>query len=310
MTDRPPTPAPEIAALLAAGADVAPLNSLTVDEARTRMRQDAAVWWGAVDDEVMTEDFALPNGCTVRRYGEPAANGAAVLHFHGGGWVIGDLATHAGACAALATATGIPVYSVDYRLAPEHPFPAAALDAQAAIDWLATAGADLGVDIARVVVTGDSAGGNLAAIAAIHAASTGRHIAAQVLIYPVTSAAMDTGSYRDFADGYGLTAAAMQWFFRHYAGNDVAAVANDPRLSPLAAAGLEGVAPALVVTAELDPLRDEGRAYAARLTAAGVGTRLREWPGMIHGFSLMRAFTPANTELWAEIAAFVEAHTR
>jgi acetyl esterase len=210
----------------------------------------------------------------------------AVLYFHGGGFVIGSLDTHDGTCRALANASGCAVVSVGYRLAPEHRFPAAPEDCWAALAWVAKEGAALGVDGARLAVAGDSAGGNLAATAALLARARGgpvlRH---QVLIYPVTDYAFDTPSYRENGEGYFLSEAMMRWFWQQYL--EDGSQGADPLASPLRAPDLAGLPPALVVTAEYDPLRDEGEAYAARLRAAGVPTELRRFPGQIHGFFSM-----------------------
>lgn len=307
---------PEIAAALAAGADAPPMESMSVDEARRLMSADSVAWWGPIDTGTEarqdTVELAMPGGIRVRRYGAPAEHGGAVLHFHGGGWVVGNLDDYAGFCGALSDATSVPVYSVDYRLAPEHRFPAAADDAERAYDWICQSATELGVTPTRLVVAGDSAGGNLAAVCAQHAARRGGPLAGQVLIYPVTSAAMDTDSYRECGTGCGLTATLMQWFFDHYTGAMPAgdALAGDPRLSPLAAADLTGLAPALVITAELDPLCDEGRRYADRLQSAGVAVERHQWAGMIHGFSRMRQITPATAELFATVVRYVTERTR
>jgi len=214
----------------------------------------------------------------------PAATLAPGLaFFHGGGWVIGSLDTHDNLCRALANRTGAVVVSVDYRLAPEHRFPAAAEDCWAAASWLAEHGDEFGVDGTRLAVAGDSAGGNLAAAVALLARDRGaprlRH---QTLIYPVTDADFDTASYRDNAEGYLLTRAGMQWFWDHYVPD--AERRRDGYASPLRAEKLAGLPPALVITAEYDPLRDEGEAYAARLRDAGVPTTRTRYDGQIHGF--------------------------
>ncbi len=207
----------------------------------------------------------------------------ALVFFHGGGWVIGDLDTHDTLCRQLTAEAGISVVSVDYRLAPEHKFPAAADDAWAAIRWVAAHAAELGVDGARLAVGGDSAGGNLAAVVALMARDAGGPaLALQALLYPVTDVAAESRSYADLADGYLLTREGMRWFIAHYL--DRAAEGGDWRASPLRATSLAGVAPALVVTAGFDPLRDEGDAYAARLREAGVSVDHVCFGGMIHGF--------------------------
>jgi len=206
-----------------------------------------------------------------------------LVYFHGGGWVIGNIESVDGICRALANGAGCVVVSVEYRLAPEHRFPAAAEDVYAATRWIAANAASLGADPARVAVAGDSAGGNLSAVTALIARDRGGPaLVQQVLIYPVTDANFETASYRDNATDYLLTKDAMLWFWNHYAPN--AADRANPFAAPLRAADLSGLPPALVITAEYDPLRDEGEAYAARLRAAGVPTELTRYPGMIHGF--------------------------
>jgi acetyl esterase len=208
--------------------------------------------------DVHTEDGALA-GVPARIYTPPDAHGT-VVYFHGGGWVVGSPRSTEAACRALALASGATVANVDYRLAPEHPFPAGLEDALAATR---AAGAD--------VVAGDSAGGNLAAVVARHV----RSLKLQLLIYPVTDAGLNTPSYREFGEEYGLTAAAMKRFWELYGADGL-----DPDASPLRATDLEGVAPAYVLTAEYDVLRDEGEAYAGRLEHA----TLVRVPGAIHGF--------------------------
>ncbi|HKZ05575.1 MAG TPA: alpha/beta hydrolase [Methylomirabilota bacterium] len=208
------------------------------------------------------------------------------VYFHGGGWVIGDLETHDVLCRQLTAASGTSVISVDYRLAPEHKFPASVDDAWAATRWIASHSAELGVDGGRLAVGGDSAGGNLAAVVALMARDAGGPaIKLQVLLYPVTDLGAEAKSYADFADGYLLTRESMRWFRAHYlAGPGDAA---DWRVSPLRAPSLAGLPPALVITAGFDPLRDEGDAYAARLRDAGVTVDSVCFGGMIHGFAGM-----------------------
>jgi acetyl esterase/lipase len=211
---------------------------------------------------------------------EGAAGG--VLYLHGGGWVIGSPASYRPTVHALANASGAAVISVDYRLAPEHPFPAALEDAETALRWLWREAAGLGLDPERLAVAGDSAGGNLAAVLARRARDAGGPpLRFQLLVYPVADAAMDTPSFREFATGFRLTAEEMAECWRGYAGD---ADRSGPDLSPLRATHLSGLPPALVITAAADPLRDEGEAYAAALRDAGVPVELRRVPGTIHGF--------------------------
>ena len=233
------------------------------------------------------EDRAIPgpgSDIPVRIY-TPVASGStvpALVYFHGGGWVIGDLDTHDALCRTLANEAGCKVIAVDYRLAPEHPFPAAFDDCLAAVKWVEKNASDIGIDPNRIAVAGDSAGGNLAAAVALQAkADKGPHIAFQLLIYPVTDAPRGTKSYKDFAEGHFLEADGMDWFWNHYvAGAD----AGDARHSPLRAASLAGLPPAYVVTAGFDVLRDEGKAYAEALKKAGVAVECVNYEGMIHGF--------------------------
>jgi acetyl esterase len=232
-----------------------------------------------------------PQGAIPLRVYRPAGvAGAAALpayvYFHGGGWVIGDLETHDVLCRQLTAASGASVISVDYRLAPEHKFPAAADDAWAATHWIVAHAAELGLDAGRLAVGGDSAGGNLAAVVALMARDAGGPaIRQQVLIYPVTDVMRETRSYADFADGYMFTRDSMRWFVAHYlrSRDD----ASDWRVSPLRAPSLAGLPPALIVTAGFDLLRDDGEMYAGRLRDAGVTVDYVCYGGMIHGFAGM-----------------------
>ncbi|HIG00948.1 MAG TPA: alpha/beta hydrolase, partial [Myxococcales bacterium] len=205
-----------------------------------------------------------------------------------GGFVIGDLDTHDGTCRELAVGAECLVVSVDYRLAPEHPFPAAPEDCYAATAWLAEHCAELGGDPARLAVGGDSAGGNLAAAVALMARERGGPpLAHQLLIYPVTDYGFDTASYRENAEGYMLTRPLMEWFWNHYLADP--AQGDNELASPLRAASLAQLPPATVITAEFDPLRDEGEAYAQRLSEAGVKTEMTRYDGVFHGFFGMGA---------------------
>jgi acetyl esterase len=207
----------------------------------------------------------------------------ALVYFHGGGWVIGSIDTHDATSRELANQGGCLVVSVDYRLAPEHKFPAAAEDAYAATRWVAEHAAEIGADPGRLAVGGDSAGGNLASVVALMARDRGGpRLAVQLLIYPVTDHAFDTPSYRENAEGYGLTRGQMIWFSNHYLNRP--ADADSPYASPLRAESLRGLPPALIITAEYDVLRDEAERYAERLQADGVEVRLARHPGQIHGF--------------------------
>ncbi len=224
-----------------------------------------------------------------------------VVFFHGGGWVIGSIDTHDITARELANGSGAVVVSVEYRLAPEHRFPAAADDSWAATTWVAEHAAEIGADGSRLAVAGDSAGGNLAAVVALHARDAGLPLRLQLLIYPATDASMGTVSIRDNGTGYFLTEADMDWFYGHYtATNDRSARPAHWRLSPMLAPDLSGVAPALVITAEFDPLRDEGEAYAEKLRAAGVEVTATRYDGMIHGFFGMTANVDRAREAMAQ----------
>jgi acetyl esterase len=224
-----------------------------------------------------------------------------IVYLHGGGWTIGDLDTQDSSCRFLAAHSGAAVLSVDYRLAPEHPFPAAVEDALAAFGWAAGAAAELDADPARIAVAGDSAGGNLAAAVSLLARDgDGPRPALQALIYPVTDAAGRQRSRDLFAAGFLLTKADMDWFERHYLPEPP--MREDPRVSVLRAADLSGLPPAYVATAGFDPLRDEGEAYAERMRAAGVSVALRRHPGLIHGFANMAAVSRAARAAMLELA--------
>lgn len=214
-----------------------------------------------------------------------------VAYFHGGGWVIGDLDTHDNMCRDLCRGASAVVVAVDYRLAPEHPFPAGVEDAVAATRWVVAHAAELGGN-ATVGVAGDSAGGNFAAVVAQQLRDAGNAPAAQFLIYPaVDHATADYPSLAQNAKGYFLETATMAWFYNHYAGT----IGNtmDPRLAPLRHTDLTRLPPAVVVTAEFDPLRDSGMAYAQALQAAGNQAEHMAGPGMIHGFFDMGRWSPA-----------------
>lgn len=223
----------------------------------------------------------------------PRGSRGVVLYCHGGGFVLGDLQIYDATCRTICVESACIVVSVDYRLAPEHPYPAAVEDCHAALAWLAAHAGELGGDPKRMAVCGDSAGGNLAAVLAIVARDDGIPLSYQALIYPVTSAAPgDLQSHTEFGEGYVLSRKAMFAFTRHYFG--AAARAPDWRGAPLLAEDLAGVAPALVMIGGYDVLRDDGEAYANALIAAGVPTTLIEYKGLSHGFINMAAYLSAG----------------
>ena len=224
-----------------------------------------------------------------------------LIFYHGGGWVIGDLDVYASLCAEIARTLDMSVLSVDYRLAPEHRFPAATEDCLAATQWLAASPPEIGHAVTGVIPAGDSAGGNLAAVISLELNGTlAVPILAQWLIYPGVDMTATTGSMQEFAEGYLLTAASMEWFTAHYMGPDADLTHN--WASPLHVESLAGQPATLVFTCGLDPLRDQGRAYAAKLISAGVRTIFREAPGQIHGSVTLRGAIPsAQDDLHANL---------
>lgn len=242
---------------------------------------------------------AIPVRLVVPRgVGEAAALPVPVLvFFHGGGWVTGSIKTHDVLCREIASRSGWAVASVDYRLAPEHPFPAAIDDAQAATLWIAEHAKDFGLDPSRIAVGGDSAGGNLAAVVALRLRGKTPHpLAYQLLIYPITDCDLNSPSYLENAEGYMLTRSAMAWYWDQYVPDLAKRV--DPDVSPLRAPDLSGLPPALVITAGFDPLRDEAVVYAGKLKEAGVAVEHLAYPGMIHGFLRRHAvFKTADTAI-------------
>jgi acetyl esterase len=235
-----------------------------------------------------------------------AMSAPVLVYFHGGGWVFGDLDTHDALCRALAAETPCVVVSVDYRLAPEHKFPAGLVDCLAATNWVATNATELGVDPDRIAVGGDSAGGNLAAAVTQAIKAQGNlTLVYQLLIYPAVDFLADTLSLRENATGYLLTRDAIQWTMGQYlpAADD----AVDPRASPLRAADFAGLPPALVITAEFDPLRDEGEDYANAIGRAGGQVEVRRYDGMVHGFMRMAGVIDDAKSAIAHAAASLRA---
>ena len=265
-----------------------PFYAMSVPEARRAYISASEVLERPRAELPRVEDFALPvaDGMQLRSrlYAPSHGNLPVLLYLHGGGFTIGALETHDSLCRQLSLQSGAAVAAVEYRLAPEHRFPIAVDDSWAAMRWLAGEGADaLRVD-GRVAVGGDSAGGTLPAVCAIHAGDIGLPLAAQLLITPGTTAYADTESHKRFASGFLLEAEGIEWFFAHYIDQ---AQRSDWRFAPLNADDLDGVAPACVILAECDPLVDEGIAYADRLRAAGVPVELELYRGVTHDFIKM-----------------------
>ena len=256
-----------------------PLSETTPEAARAVRR--SRLQPSAIEvEEVRRVDAG---GVPARLYRPRSDAGVGLLvYFHGGGWVIGDLDTHDATCRGLAVSSGHAVLSVDYRLAPEHPFPAPLDDALSATDWAYANAEGLGCDPERLAVGGDSAGGNLAAVVAQGGTVPLRF---QLLVYPIADVRCGTASYEEFADGPFLTRPSMDWFIGHYLSGGAGA-ADDPRVSPLLAPdeALAASPPALVLTVAADVLRDEGEAYASRLAELGVPVEHRRYEGMFHGF--------------------------
>ncbi|MGC9268844.1 alpha/beta hydrolase [Acidiphilium sp.] len=281
-------------------------NTLTPEQARTAYRAARAALSPEPPPLTDIRDLAAPgrNGAIpLRRYRDGAnpAPRAGMVYYHGGGWVIGDLDTHDVVCRQIAQRTGAIVVAVDYRMGPEHKFPAAVEDAIDATAWIAANAADLGIDPHRLAIAGDSAGGNLAAVVAIDARDNhGPALALQALIYPSIAMSMTSPSQVEFAEGYGLTHETMIYFRTHYLrGPDDM---QDWRAAPIRAAHHENLPPALIITAGFDPLRDEGEDYATTLVKSGVPVTLRRFPGQIHGFITMGRVIPEATEAINEIA--------
>jgi acetyl esterase len=288
---------PQAAALLAriGESGIPPSHELPPAEARRLSEEGAAALFGPVEAvaEVADQDVA---GVPARIYDPAPGAGLPILvYFHGGGWVTGSVDTHDGVCRALANRGRCRVASVGYRLAPEHPYPAAIEDSWAVTRWALERGVG-------VAVGGDSAGGGLAAAVALRARDAGLPLALQLLVYPVLDHDFETASYRANAEGLGLSSVGMRWYWDQYLPNGDRA---HPDASPLRAPSLKGVAPALVVVCEYDVLRDEGVAYHERLRQAGVRARLSSYEGMIHGFIRQPAVIDRARDLLDESGAAI-----
>jgi acetyl esterase len=287
---------PQVAAMRARRAETStpPLYTLSLAEARAADLADirAASGGGEPVGAVADREIPGPGGPLPIRIYHPSAQHEAeparpaLVYFFGGGWTLGTLDTCDAICRSLTNAAGCVTVSIQYRLAPEHPFPAAIDDCYAGISWVSEHAAELGVDPDRLAVGGDSAGGNLAAAVSIAARERGgpalRH---QLLVYPNTDYKADTASLREGVDELLFNRWSVAWYWSHYLTSDADGLS--PLASPLRAEDLSGLPPATVITAEFDPLRDEGEQYAERLRDAGVPVEARRYDGMIHGFFAM-----------------------
>jgi len=297
--------------------------SSDVAVARSQLKKLSSMIDSGVAVDVKNDSIPGPAGpLPVRRYtpvdaaGERRLGGSSgerssaplLVFFHGGGFVVGDLDTHDGLCRLLCRDAGVHVLAVDYRLAPEHPAPAAVDDCYAAYRWAVEHAAEFGADPARVAVGGDSAGGNLAAVVSQLARNDGFALPAlQLLLYPVTDFANDTRSKTLFADGYFLTKKDMDWFRDNYLAGSPLDV-DDPRISPLLAQDLSGLPPAMVLTGGFDPLRDEGNQYAEALAAAGVAVDHRQFGPVVHAFANFFPLGGASATATAEVVSALRAH--
>ena len=304
---------PQARALIeaAAAADLRPWHTLPVEEARAAFRSRQASAQGepppvglAIDRTLELSDRRIP-ARVYRPVGREDAELPVYVHFHGGGWVLGDLDSHDGLCRGLCARSGALVISVDYRLAPEHPYPAALDDAWESVLWIAANEGELGADASRLAVGGDSAGGALAATVCRRARDEGGpDIRFQALIYPVTDMTLSLPSMAELAEGYNFTRDAMAWFRDLYLPDE--ASWKDPDASPVFAEDLGRLPPALIVSAGFDPLRDDAKAYADALTAAGVPAEYVCYGGMIHGFLNMPAVLDDGREAVERVARAIE----
>ena len=290
-------------------AGMPPLYRLPVLEARAAYTLRAEVLELPRARLERVEDLRVPTpdgaALPARLYAPNRERLPVLLYLHGGGFTIGNLETHDSLCRQLALRSGAAVLALDYRLAPEHRFPTAVNDSWAAMKWLGEQGDALGLDGTRLAIGGDSAGGTLAAVAALHARDIGLRLALQLLITPGTTAHQDTPSHRQFANGFLLDAEGISWFFEHYIAREDR---SDWRFAPLNADDVDGVAPACVILAECDPLVDEGVAYADKLRAAGVSVDLELYRGVTHDFIKMaRSLPEAGMAMDAAAAALKKA---
>ncbi len=272
-----------------------PIHEMSPDEARATTSALADLF-GPGPDVAKSYDVHVPtpdgDHITVRVLVPEGEIRALVVYYHGGGWVIGNIDEFDTLTRILANGLHAAVVNVDYRLAPEHPYPAAPDDAWTALQWASERMTEIAGTVVPLVVMGDSAGGNLSAVVAQKAKAAGLELASQVLIYPAVDADLDSPAYTDPDNQLLLTRESMIWFWDHYAPDPASRL--NPDASPIRAADLTGLAPAIVVTAEYDPLRDEGEAYADRLRAAGVPVEHRRFPGQMHAFFTMVNVLPGS----------------
>ena len=288
---------------------VPPLYAMSLAEARAADLASIRQSGGEPEPVYQVDDLAIPGPggeLALRVYRPSGERPLPVLaYFFGGGWVLGTIDTADGVSRSLANSSGALVVVVGYRLAPEHPFPAAIDDCYATVRWIAEHSGEIGADPARLVVGGDSAGGNLAAAVALRARAEGPALAGQLLVYPNTDQLADDESMRAATDPYLFNRHSVAWYRKHYLASP--ADAASPLASPLRAASLAGLPPALVITAEYDPLRDQGEAYARRLADEGVQVELSRYPGTAHGFFTMAGTVDASRAAIAQAAASVRA---
>ncbi|MDX6609219.1 MAG: acetyl esterase [Solirubrobacterales bacterium] len=279
----------------------------TVEQAREENREGARVVTGPPRPMARIESLTIPGPggeMPARLYvalGTPQPPQPLLVYYHGGGWVVGDLDTHDGLCRFLAEHSGCRVLSVEYRLAPEHPFPVPVEDAVAAFGWAHGHAAELGADPERIAVGGDSAGGNLSTALCLQARGGGGPLPAmQLLLYPVTDVVGGQQSRDTFAEGFLLTRDDMEWFENHYIPDGIDD--DEPRASMMRAPDVSGLPPTYLATAGFDPLRDEGEIYAERMREAGVRVVLQRHPGLIHGFANLTAICPSARTAMLEVA--------
>jgi len=304
----PPVLDPQIQAVLdeQAATGTKPPGTVTPDELRAQFVRQSTEQWSGVVDELHSVEDTDADGVPIRIYRpvETEEPSMALVYFHGGGWVVGSIDTHDGITRAIARRAGIVVVSVDYRLAPEHPFPAALEDAWTATQWVSSHADELKLDVDRIGVGGDSSGGNLAAVVARRGRDHAVPVALQLLLYPVISYAFDTPSYSYFSEGYGLTRDGMRWYWDQYLGGSDG---KNPDVSPAETADLRRLPRAIVVTAEADVLRDEAESYAQRMFLSTVETEGYRYDGMVHGFLRMAGKVERSNAAFDELAESIKA---